>query len=606
MKNLLILVVLAFTTELLKAQPVLQWQRCLGGSGYDFANCIRQTSDGGFIMAGYTTSNNGDVIGNHGAEDFWIVKLDANGNFQWQQCMGGADNEQANAIEQTSDGGFIIAGYTFSINGDVSGNQGNKDAWIVKLSSSGNLQWQKCIGGTEADQANSVIQTPDSGYVFAGYTYSNNGNVAGNHGENDFLVCKLDANGNLVWQKCFGGTESEYANSIQETSTGGFFIAGYTYSINGDVSGNHGSYDSWVIELTDTGIIVSQKCLGGTAIDVANEVQPVNSGGLIVVGNTASNNGDVSGNHGTNGTFDQWIVRLNSSNGIVWQKCLGGTDEDVAFSVQQTVDGGFIVGGNAWSTNGNVMNSHGFSDFWVVKMDISGNILWQKCLGGSNFEMARSIRQTTDGGYIVAGFTLSDNGDVSGNHGFYDAWIVKLSALTIPLPIELISFNGAIQKCSSLLNWSTASEINNNYFTVLRSDDAVHYEIIGSIDGAGNSNNPRHYAFIDEDPHPGSNYYKLSQTDYDGATTEFKPITVSHSLMNVVYSNSETDVFELQLNCTMENLTGMEIYNLTGQCVYRRRLTDLTPFTVSGLADGVYLIRVLSPASAYQSPLFVF
>lgn len=603
MKNILSLILLFFSSMAVEAQPAIQWQRCLGGSGYEFAHCVRQTSDGGYIMAGYTTSNDGNVSGNHGAEDFWIVKLDANGNIQWQKCIGGTNDEEANAIEQTSDGGFIIAGYTLSSDGDVNGNQGQEDAWIVKFSSTGIIQWQKCIGGTESDRANSVIQTADGGYAVAGFTFSNNGDVSGNHGENDFLVFKLDAGGNLLWQKCFGGTESEYANSIQESSSGGFIVAGYTYSDDGDVSGNHGSYDSWIIELTSTGIMLSQKCLGGTAIEFANEVQSVNSGGIIVVGNTGSNNGDVSGNHGTNGTYDQWIVRLNSSNGIIWQKCLGGTDEDVAFSFQQTNDGGFVIGGNAWSMNGNVINSHGNSDFWVVKMDIAGNIQWQKCLGGSSFEMARSIRQTTDGGYIVSGFTLSDNGDVSGNHGFYDAWVVKLTAVTIPLPIELISFQGYKQQCSTILNWSTASEINNNYFTIFRSTDAVNYEVIGKIYGAGNSTNPGHYAFIDEHPYSGSNYYKLEQTDYNGSATGFKPIIIEHSVINVVYSNPGSDIFEIQLTCASENLTGMEIYNLAGQCVYR---TDQVPDIISGLTGGAYLIRMLSRESSYQNTFVVF
>ena len=405
--------------------PAIEWQKCLGGTADDFANSIQQTSDGGFIVAGETRSNDGDVSGNHGKSDAWVVKLNSLGDILWKKCLGGTGNDYARSIQQISDGGFILTGYTNSNNGDVSGNNGYYDAWVVKLNSSGDILWQKCLGGTYDDYARSIQQTSDTGFILAGYTFSNDGDVSGNHGFSDAWVVKLNSSGDIIWQKCFGGTNEDYAYSIQQTSDSGFIVAGYTFSNDGDVSGYHGYFDYWVVKLNSSGDIEWQKCLGGTYYDYAYSIQQTSNGGFIVAGSTNSNNGDVSGYHGY---FDYWVVKLNSSGDIEWQKCLGGTNNDYANSIQQTSDGGFIVAGYTESNDGDVSGDHGGDyDAWVVKLNSSGDILWQKCLGGTIDDRAYSIQQTSDGGFIVAGFTVSNDGDVSGNHGASDAWVVKLN-----------------------------------------------------------------------------------------------------------------------------------------------------------------------------------
>ena len=347
--------------------PAIEWQKCLGGTADDFANSIQQTSDGGFIVAGETRSNDGDVSGNHGKSDAWVVKLNSLGDILWKKCLGGTGNDYARSIQQISDGGFILTGYTNSNNGDVSGNNGYYDAWVVKLNSSGDILWQKCLGGTYDDYARSIQQTSDTGFILAGYTFSNDGDVSGNHGFGDAWVVKLNSSGDIIWQKCFGGTNEDYAYSIQQTSNGGFIVAGSTNSNNGDVSGYHGYFDYWVVKLNSSGDIEWQKCLGGTNNDYANSIQQTSDGGFIVAGYTESNDGDVSGYHG--GDYDAWVVKLNSSGDILWQKCLGGTIDDRAYSIQQTSDGGFIVAGFTVSNDGDVSGNHGASDAWVVKLN---------------------------------------------------------------------------------------------------------------------------------------------------------------------------------------------------------------------------------------------
>jgi hypothetical protein len=431
LKRFLLFILVFFAVTLLYSQPIIQWQKCLGGSNNDLARSIQQTTDGGYIVAGNTSSTDGDVSGNNGSTDCWIVKFDSLGIVQWQKCLGGTDGEMANSIQQTIDRGYIIAGYTASNDSDVSGNHGNGfDFWIVKLDSLGIIQWQKCLGGTSSEGANSIQQTTDGGYIVAGNTGSNNGDVLGLHNSLDFWIVKLDSLGIIQWQKCLGGTNVDDAFSIQQTTDNGYIVAGKSGSNDSDVTGNHGpvgSTDYWVVKLTPAGAIQWQKCFGGTDNDVAYSIQQTTDGGYIVTGSTISNDGDVVGNHGS---IDCWVVKLTSTGLIQWQKCLGGTDVDDAFSIQQTTDGGYIVAGSTKSFDGDVTGNHGnalYGDYWVVKLTSTGLIQWQKCLGGTDRDAAVSSKQTTDGGFIVAGYTISNDGDVVGNHGSIDCWVVKLS-----------------------------------------------------------------------------------------------------------------------------------------------------------------------------------
>ena len=302
--------------------PEIQWQKCFGGTQDDFAECIIQTSDGGFVTAGTTNSNDGNVSGNHGGYDAWVVKLNAAGAIQWQKCFGGSGDDEFNSIVQTSDGGFAATGWTYSNDGEVSGNHGSPDVWVVKLDDTGAIQWQKCLGGELSDVATSIIQTADGGFAVAGNTASTDGDVSGNHGgQADAWVVKLNDTGAILWQRCCGGSGEESFSSIIETTDGGFVAAGYTGSNDGDVSGNHGSNDVWVVKLNASGAILWQKCLGGSGQDIAFSIIQDFDDGLSVAAITNSNDGEVSGNHGEN---DAWVVKLNSAGSIEWQKCLGG------------------------------------------------------------------------------------------------------------------------------------------------------------------------------------------------------------------------------------------------------------------------------------------
>jgi len=225
-------------TGIASAQPAIQWQHSYGGTFGDYTAPVRQTSDGGYVLAGATYSNDGDVSGNHSSSsDIWVTKIDSIGNLQWQKCLGGTNYEDgaypkttANTIQQTTDGGYIAGGVCYSNDGDVSGNHGDSDMWVVKLDGSGNLQWQRSLGGSLDDYGNAVIQTSDGGYMAAGYCGSSDGDVIGNHGGFDYWLVKLSNSGTIQWQKCLGGLFEDYANAIQQTTDGGYIVGGFTDS----------------------------------------------------------------------------------------------------------------------------------------------------------------------------------------------------------------------------------------------------------------------------------------------------------------------------------------------------------------------------------------
>ena len=405
--------------------PSIQWQNSLGGSLDDIASSVQETSDGGFIVAGYSDSNDGDVSGNHGGDDVWVLKLDEQGNLIWQNALGGSSDDAAYSIQETSDGGFILTGWSESNDGDVSGNYGERDAWVLKLDAQGNLIWQNALGGSLDDSANSIKETSDGGFIVVGWSFSDDGDVSGNHGGRDAWVFKLDALGDLIWQNALGGSLFEVAYSVEETSDGGFIVAGLSASNSGDVSGNHGDTDAWVFKLDGQGDLIWQNALGGSSADQAESVQETSDGGFIVAGRTYSNDGDVSGNHGI---YDAWVVKLDVLGNLIWQNALGGSAPDYASSIQETSYGGFIVAGRTGSNDGDVSGNNGGTDAWVLKLDLQGNLIWQRTLGGSSYDRASSVKETSDGGFIVAGPTRSNDGDVSGNNGEQDFWLVKLNS----------------------------------------------------------------------------------------------------------------------------------------------------------------------------------
>lgn len=407
----------------------VDWKKVLGGNGNDYGYSIIKTTDGGYLVSGRTTSNNGDITASKGGIDMWVVKLDASGNITWQKSYGGNADEYSVAAAATPDGGYVLTGYTLSNNnGDVGQNHGNTDFWVLKINGTGAIQWQKTLGGTGDDRPSAITVTTEGRIGVAGYTSSTNGDVGSNHGLEDMWVMLLDnGNGNFLWKKTFGGNGSENAKALAPAPDGGLFVGGVTSSNNnGDVGASKGNNDFWVLQLDRNLSIVWKNNLGGTNNEDLHAIAVGPNNTLIVAGSTKSNNtGDVGA---ATGSEDMWIVKINSTTGtLISQKVLGGNAIDVAKGILVRPNGTIVIAGYTYSTNsGDVEANHGGGEFWIVGLNNNNNVSFKKSLGGDNEDLAWGIAEGNQG-FAVVGYTLTkDNGDVGASHGNSDIWVVKL------------------------------------------------------------------------------------------------------------------------------------------------------------------------------------
>jgi len=386
LKTFIIFIFILIFVHLLENNLYPGWFKHYGGTSVDQGYSGQQTSDGGYIVAGFTQSYT------YGNKDFSIYKLDSSGNKVWFKHYGGSNDDYGYSIQQTSDGGYIVSGTTDSY------TYGSSDFAIYKLDSSGNKVWFKHYGGTNFDSGREIQQTSDGGYIVAGYSLSYT------NGDEDFAIYKLSSNGNKVWFKHYGGTGEDIPSSIQQTSDGGYIVAGYANSYT------YGLNDFAIYKLNSSGNKTWFKHYGGTVNDSGYEIQQTSDGGYVVAGLTQSY---------THGSFDFAIYKLDSNGNKVWFNHYGGSETDLAGSIQQTSDGGYVVAGYTESY------TYGGYDFAIYKLNSSGNKVWFKHYGGSNDDYGYSIQQTSDGGYIVTGYS---NSFTHGTEGAEDFAIYKLDS----------------------------------------------------------------------------------------------------------------------------------------------------------------------------------
>jgi hypothetical protein len=342
------------------------WSRTYGGTSWELGSSFQTTADGGYIVAGASAS-----FGS-GWSDAWVIKVDSSGSIQWQKTYGGSSvNKQAISLDTSTDGGYIIAGFSDT------DNTGANDFWVFKVDSSGNMLWEKTYGGDGDDYVWSVHATSDGGYIVGGYTYSFGA------GDADVWILKLDSSGNVQWQKTYGGSDGDVIRCLQTTSDGGSIVSGLTYSFGGN--------QAWIVKLDSSGNIQWEKTYGGTSSYNAWFIQTTSDGGYIVSGDTSPSNFD---------GLDFWISKLDSSGNIEWQKTYGGSLADRALGIQPAADGGYIVGGFTYSFGA------GDADIWILKLNSSGDAQWQKTFGGSSEDWVGSIQQTA-GVFVITGHTYS-------------------------------------------------------------------------------------------------------------------------------------------------------------------------------------------------------
>ncbi|MCK5035633.1 MAG: T9SS type A sorting domain-containing protein [Candidatus Sabulitectum sp.] len=377
------LLVLFFSQSVFAQPPATEWTQAIGGPSAEAAYSVIQTSNGDFVVVGITDSygsGNGDI---------YMVKTDSSGDTIWWRAFGGTEVDQGYSVQETSDGGFIIAGSSKSF------GAGDYEAYLVKTSSSGNVEWSKVYGGTYPEHGNSVLQTSDGGYIVAGSTSS-----FGAGGIDVYLV-KTDASGIVMWAKAFGGTGDEEAQSIQQTDDGGYIIAGRT------TSSGAGSSDVYLIKTDSDGNSLWTRTFGGSSYDNANSVEQTSDGGYIITGRYES----------ANSVIKLYLIKTDSYGDAVWSKTIECNDYAVGESVGETTDGGFIIAGFTVFGTTNI-------DALLIKTDVNGDTLWTAAYGGTGSEAGYSVQQTNDEGYIIAGMTNSPGADS------IDVYLIKLETDT--------------------------------------------------------------------------------------------------------------------------------------------------------------------------------
>ena len=431
MKKVKILFLLLFFAFVVNGQsPEIVWQQCLFTNENDKHPSICE-ADNGYIIAKEVYDATG-VPNYHGFYDIMLTKTDTLGEVIWEKCYGGSATDTPEKIVNIGNGKYMILGKTISADGDIqSGNYGGSDFWVFVINSSGDLLWEKTYGSSWHDIPADIIPLPDGGFVFAGTIEANGGNVGTHIGGKDIWICmcngegtilneftlgsagdetvrsllfnnagnimltglqkppaksgkfvysdvftaEIDIQGNLIWQKTYGGSKDDNGIGILETDDG-YLLYSETYSDDGDVIGHHGQWsaDIWLCNIDYSGNLLSQKCLGGSCDDIPVFITK-NYNGYTVVGNTFSNNGDVSGNTSApaNGFSDIWIVKLTEENNIIWQKCIGGSKSEVMdtpFTVLRKPEDNFIICCESGSgTSGDVNCSVSTNSIWLFRVE---------------------------------------------------------------------------------------------------------------------------------------------------------------------------------------------------------------------------------------------
>lgn len=350
------------------SMPIVRWNRTYGGADIDCAYSVVQTSDDGFILAGYTYSFGA------GSSDFWFVKTDYWGNAQWNKTYGGLGNDEAHSITRTLDGGYAILGTTDSI------GAGGSDFWLVKTDSSGTMLWNKTYGGTKSDDAWSIVETLAGDFVLTGWTNSFE-DVSG-----DFWLVKTGSYGDVLWNKTYGGTLLDAANSVQQTSDGGYVLAGYTYSFGA------GGSDFLLVKTDAAGNEQWNKTYGGTGEDYGFSVVQTLDGGYALAGSTSSFGA---------GVYDFWLVKTDQFGNAMWNKTYGGIAYDEARSILQMANQGFVLAG--WTESFGA----GSSDCWLFATDALGNVQSSLTWGGIGYDYAYLSVLCNGGNVILVGETQS-------------------------------------------------------------------------------------------------------------------------------------------------------------------------------------------------------
>ncbi len=410
------------------AQPyALAFEKNYGGSEYDWPAGFVVLEDSSIVVAAQTNSNDFDVSSDPEQTDFWVYKIDENGVVIWDYTYGGESSDLPGDIVQTIDGGFVIAGYTTSDSGDISISYGFSDMWVIKINSEGILEWELSIGGSYDDALVDISINSDNEIIFTGPSTSDDGMIGTHYGPSeyaDIVFGKISQDGDLIFLKILGSVYDEESFSIIQNSNGNYLIAGYQFIAGLEQEG-------YITELSVSGEQLWENKYGGTDYDQIHSIAEIGENTYYFTGYTYSNDGDISGNH-SDVWQDMWVGKINGTGALLWSKCYGGSRGDEGIKILPTSASAFIVGGFTASPNdGDIIGNHYSAtpnDIWIVEMDTAGIIKWSNCYGGFAGENFQSINPYGNG-FAVLGVCRSTDGDVANHYGdteYPDVWLFKL------------------------------------------------------------------------------------------------------------------------------------------------------------------------------------
>lgn len=429
----------------LKAQDIL-WEKSYGGKHAEHLFDAQPTPDYGFILAGSSLSgkSGNKADDGQGSLDYWVWKMDEHGELDWQKSFGGAGSDLLQSIRLTKDGGFLLAGTSDSEAGlqKKDSCRGREDYWVIKLDAKGNEQWQRTIGGPGQELLQSVFPTTDGGYLLGGSSSSGKsrllrksmpdafGKSEENFGNLDYWVVKLDSKGNIEWQKTVGGQYADMLRSAIQTADGGYLLGG---SSNSPESGNktekcYGSGDYFVVKLGRDGAVEWQKVYGGEGDDQLYALHEAYDGNYLLAGNSNSGTSGNKNASAKNGS-DFWVLKIKPDGEIIWQETYDFGNSDQLTSLVENDDHSLLLAGHAKSeaTGKKKSDTEGINDYIAVKIDENGEQKWAQTAGSTGEDILKKAVETRDGGYLLAGTSSGKiSRDRNSSKGGSDFWVVKL------------------------------------------------------------------------------------------------------------------------------------------------------------------------------------
>ena len=420
-----------FNTIIPISNGSLEQAKTFGGSKNDVAKSVIATSDGGFAVLGYTQSIDGDVTGKSSENyDYWMLKFNSEALLEWNKTYGGSGDDRGSQLIQTSDGGYALIGYSDSSDGDVTINNGNRDFWVIKINATGAITWEKSFGYSGVDEGISILETSDNHFILSGVldvTASggdgNTGRYSPRHAGGDYWSIKINASGGTVWSRFYGGSFTDAPTGVIENINGDLITVGGSDSNDVDISNNKGTYDFWVLKINESGTIIWEKSYGGSEIDEAWSIAESNDGNFVIAGDTRSSDQDVSN---LKGAADLWVIKITPTGDLIWEKTIGGTSFDVGRSINKTQDNGFLISGSSRSADGDLNSNNGQNDALVLKIDSNANLEWLETIGGANIDFAYDVVELNNKTVVAVGESSSNDGDLDENKGFTDLLIVKI------------------------------------------------------------------------------------------------------------------------------------------------------------------------------------